>query len=204
MHLRQLEVIPWYAFIIYWLISAARLKQTKREEEPSGRALHVLIMILAVDLMFWGNLAFGILNQRVIPSDLIVLCAGVALTWLGVAFAIWARHSIGENWSGRVTVKVDHQLIQSGPYSWVRHPIYSGLLVANFGAALFIGQWRCLAAMLIFLAEMSRKASKEEAVMLTEFGERYAEYRRRTGFLIPKFRRTEHPDTTAGNQRLSA
>lgn len=203
MHLRQLEAFPWYVFITYWLISAARLKQTKIEEDSSGRALHVLILVLAVDLMFYGNLAFGVLNQRVIPIDLRILYTGIALTWIGVAFAVWARHSIGQNWSGRVTVKVDHQLIQSGPYAFVRHPIYSGLLLANLGAALFIGRWRCLAAMVIFLAEMSRKASKEESFMLSEFGDRYTEYRRRTGFLIPKFRRTTE-EPTVNNQRLSA
>jgi protein-S-isoprenylcysteine O-methyltransferase Ste14 len=186
MHLRQLELIPWYAFIIYWLVSAARLKQTKIEEDPGGRLLHVLIMVAAVDLMFWGNLAFGVLQQRMIPLALPILYAGIALTWLGVAFAIWARSTIGQNWSGRVTVKVDHQLIQSGPYAFVRHPIYSGLLLANLGAMLFIGRWRCLVGVLIFVAEVSRKAAKEERLMLAEFGERYEEYRRRTGFLIPK------------------
>jgi protein-S-isoprenylcysteine O-methyltransferase Ste14 len=187
MYLRQLEAIPWYVFIIYWLVSAARLKQTKVEEDSGGRLLHILILIAAFDLMFRGNFSFGVLNERMIPLSLPFLYTGIALTWLGVAFAIWARSAIGQNWSGRVTVKVDHQLIQSGPYAFVRHPIYSGLLLANMGAALFIGQWRCLAALLIFLAEISRKASKEERFMLAEFGDRYEKYRHRTGFLIPKF-----------------
>jgi len=188
MPLRQLEAIPWYAFIIYWLVSAARLKRTKVEEDPGGRVLHIVIMVVAVELMFGGAFVFGILNERVIPPALPILYTGIALTWTGVAFAIWARYSIGENWSGRVTVKIDHQLIQSGPYSLVRHPIYSGLLLANVGAALFIGRWRCLLALLIFLAEISRKAAKEETLMLAEFGEKYEEYRRRSGFLLPGLR----------------
>jgi protein-S-isoprenylcysteine O-methyltransferase Ste14 len=187
MHLRQLELIPWYVFIIYWVVGASSLKRTKVEEAPPGRLLHILIMVAAVDLMFWGNLAFGMLNERMIPLELPALYAGIALTWLGVAFAIWARSNLGRNWSGRVTVKVDHQLIQSGPYAFVRHPIYSGLLLANVGAALFIGQWRCLLALLIFLVETSRKAAKEEGLMVTEFGEKYEDYRRRTGFLFPRF-----------------
>lgn len=185
MPLRQLEALPWYAFIIYWVVSASRLKQTKVEEDPGGRLFHIAVMVVGVDLMFWGNFVFGILNERVIPLALPTLYTGIALTWLGVAFAIWARYSLGQNWSGRVTVKVDHQLIESGPYAFVRHPIYSGLLLANIGAALFIGRWRCLGALVIFLAEMSRKAAKEERYMLTEFGERYADYRKRTGFLLP-------------------
>ena len=204
MTLRQLELIPWYAFIIYWVVSAARLKRTKVEEDPGGRLLHVLIMVAAADLMFWGDFAFGVLQERMIPLALPILYAGIALTWLGVAFAIWARSSIGENWSGRVTVKVDHQRIQSGPYAFVRHPIYSGLLLANIGAMLFIGRWRCLAGLLIFLVEVSRKAAKEERFMLTEFSQRYEEYRRRTGFLIPKFGGREPTGGAQNNKQLSA
>jgi len=129
----------------------------------------------------------GMLSERIIPPALPTLYTGIALTWLGVAFAVWARSNLGQNWSGRVTVKVDHQLIQSGPYAFVRHPIYSGLLLANIGAVLFIGRWRCLLALVIFLAEISRKAAKEEGLMVTEFGEKYEDYRRRTGFLFPRF-----------------
>jgi protein-S-isoprenylcysteine O-methyltransferase Ste14 len=186
MYLRQLEAIPWYAFIIYWLVSAARLKQTKVEEDSGGRLLHILIMVAAFDLIFRGNFTFGVLNERMIPLTLFFLYAGIALTWLGIAFAIWARSTIGQNWSGRVTVKVDHELIQSGPYAFVRHPIYSGLLLANIGAAAFIGRWRCLVGLLVFLLEVSRKAAKEERFMVQEFGERYEKYRRNTGFLIPR------------------
>ncbi|MGA8154434.1 MAG: isoprenylcysteine carboxylmethyltransferase family protein [Terriglobales bacterium] len=207
MHFRQLEMIPWYGFIVYWLISAARLKQVKVEEARRGRILHILIMVAAVDFMFSGNFSVGPLNQRIIPIDLRILYTGIALTWAGIAFAIWARHTIGANWSGRVTVKVDHQLIQSGPYAFVRHPIYSGLLAANLGAALVIGRWRCLVAMVIFLAEMTRKASKEEGFMVTEFGERYQEYRLRTGFLVPRLGGSGGQGPTMGgskDQQMSA
>jgi protein-S-isoprenylcysteine O-methyltransferase Ste14 len=184
----QWELIPWYAFFIFWLISASRLKQTRKEEDPSGRVRHIVVMLLGIDLMFYRNLEFGVLGDRFIPYDLRIQYAGIALTWLGVAFAIWARYCIGQNWSGRVTVKVDHELIQSGPYAFVRHPIYTGLLLANAGAALFIGKWRCIAGLVILLIEMSRKASKEEGFMVSEFGEKYQDYRRRSGFLIPKLR----------------
>lgn len=185
--LRQLAFFPWYAFLVYWIISAVRLKQVKTEEAPNDRLLHIGIMVFAVYLLFHTDFGFSVLDNRFVPYARGIQYAGVALTWLGIAFAIWARYCIGENWSGRVTLKVDHQLIQSGPYALVRHPIYTGLLVANAGAALFIGKWRCIAALVIFLAEMSRKALKEEKLMLTEFGDRYAEYRQHSGFLVPKF-----------------
>jgi protein-S-isoprenylcysteine O-methyltransferase Ste14 len=185
--LTQLEFIPWYAFMIYWIVSASRLKQIKQEEDPGGRLFHIAVIVAAFYLLFRTSFGIAILDSRFIPYDLRILYAGVVLTWLGVAFAIWARHSIGANWSGRVTLKVDHQLIQSGPYAYVRHPIYTGLLVANAGTALFIGKWRCVAAIVIFLIEMSRKARKEEKLMLSAFGDQYAKYRHNTGFLIPRF-----------------
>jgi protein-S-isoprenylcysteine O-methyltransferase Ste14 len=183
--LRQLAFFPWWVFLIYWIVSASRLKQVKTEEASNDRLLHIGIMVVAFCFLFRGDFGFGVLDTRFVSYAPAVQYAGIALTWLGIAFAVWARYSIGANWSGRVTLKVDHQLIQSGPYAFVRHPIYSGLLLANAGAALFIGKWRCVVALGIFLVEMSRKALKEEKLMLSEFGDRYAEYRRHSGFLIP-------------------
>jgi protein-S-isoprenylcysteine O-methyltransferase Ste14 len=187
LNLPQLEFFPWWAFLIYWIISASRLKQVKTEEAQAGRLFHIAVMVLAFYLMFRTSFGIEILEHRFIADSLPLRYLGIALTWLGIAFAIWARYCIGANWSGRVTLKVDHQLIQSGPYAFVRHPIYTGLLVANAGAALFIGEWRCLAALAIFLAEISRKALKEEKLMLSEFGDRYGEYRRQSGFLVTRF-----------------
>jgi len=185
--LQQLAFFPWWVFLIYWIASASRLKQVKTEEAPNDRLLHIGIMVVAFCFLFRTDFGFGILGARFVTYAPGIQYAGVALTWLGIAFAIWARYCIGANWSGRVTLKVGHQLIQSGPYAYVRHPIYTGLLVANAGAALFIGKWRCVAALLIFLLEISRKALKEEKLMVSEFGERYGEYRRQTGFLVPRF-----------------
>ena len=82
----------------------------------------------------------------------------------------------------------DHQLIRFGPYAYIRHPIYSGLILAMAGTAFVIGEWRAVVAVLLAVVELSRKASKEEALLATEFGEQYREYRRQAGFLTPRFR----------------
>jgi protein-S-isoprenylcysteine O-methyltransferase Ste14 len=95
---------------------------------------------------------------------------------------------LGQYWSGRVTLKVDHQLIRFGPYAHVRHPIYSGLLLAMAGTALVIGEWRAALGVLLAIVELSRKAAKEEALLASEFGDQYREYRRQAGFLTPRFR----------------
>jgi protein-S-isoprenylcysteine O-methyltransferase Ste14 len=186
--LSQVELFPWYVFLIYWAISAFRVKQTKVTEELGGRLLHVAVMVLAFYLLFSERLGIGPLGSRFLPKEAWAQDSGVVLTYLGVALAIWARYSIGQYWSGRVTLKVDHQLIQSGLYGYMRHPIYTGLLLASTGTALVVGRWRCVAGLLIAIIELSRKAAKEEALLASEFGSGYEQYRQRTGFLLPRFR----------------
>jgi protein-S-isoprenylcysteine O-methyltransferase Ste14 len=115
--------------------------------------------------------------------------------YVGVALAIWARITIADNWSGRITVKVGHQLVTSGPYAFVRHPIYTGLLTCVIGTALQVGEWRGLAAIPIVALGCTIKAKKEERYMNAEFGERYRQYRRRTGFLAPRFAATSELDS---------
>jgi protein-S-isoprenylcysteine O-methyltransferase Ste14 len=114
------------------------------------------------------------------------VAAGTLLTWMGVAIAIWARVHIGQYWSGLITLKEDHKLIQTGPYSYVRHPIYTGLLLATVGTALAQRKWQGLLAVAIILVAHIRKARKEEALMTSQFGDIYQEYRRNSGFLLPR------------------
>jgi protein-S-isoprenylcysteine O-methyltransferase Ste14 len=188
MTLRNLELLPWCAAGIYWLTSALRVKQTKVDEGLSGRLLHTGLMALAFLLLSSHRLDIGPLGLRFIPENAWVRASGIFLTYVGVGIAIWARYCLGQYWSARVTLKVDHQLIRSGPYAYVRHPLYAGLLVAMAGTALVVGEWRAVLGVLVGLMEFSRKAGKEEALLTTEFNQDYQEYRRRTGFLAPRFR----------------
>jgi protein-S-isoprenylcysteine O-methyltransferase Ste14 len=188
MTLSNLVVAPWYALAIYWAFSAVRLKRIKVSEDPGGRLLHVGMMVLIFMLLYSERLAIGPLGWRFVPDSTLVRNSGIFLTFVGAAVAIWARYSLGQYWSGRVTLKVDHQLIRFGPYAHVRHPIYSGLLLAMAGTALVIGEWRAALGVLLAIVELSRKAAKEEALLASEFGDQYREYRRQAGFLTPRFR----------------
>jgi len=184
----NLELAPWYAAGAYWVFSAFRVKRTKIKERPSGRLLHTGLMALAFVLLSSHRLDLGPLGWRFIPENAWVRASGTLLTFIGVGIAIWARYSLGQYWSARVTLKVDHQLIRSGPYAYVRHPIYAGLLVAMSGTALVVGEWRAVMGVLVALMEFSRKATKEEALLATELDHDYQEYRKHAGFLTPRFR----------------
>ena len=181
----QMEVIPWYIFTAYWLITWLKVKPTKAREKSADRLATVVVVVVAYELLFGKWLSIGPLRQRFVPQEVWIAWAGIALTWVGTAFAIWARYCIGEYWSARVTLKEGHQLIRSGPYAYVRHPIYTGMLLGCIGAALVVGEWRGIVAVVLLLAAHSRKALREESLLTQEFGEEYAAYRRSTGFLFP-------------------
>jgi len=188
MTLWNLETVPWYAAAVYWTISALRLKRTKVAESHGGRLWHIGLMTLAFALLFSRRLDFGLPGLRFLPQSTPVQALGILLTFVGAGVAIWARHSLGQYWSARVALKVDHRLIRSGLYAYVRHPLYAGLILAMVGTALVVGEWRALLGVLLGLMEFSRKAAKEEALLATEFSADYQEYQKHTGFLTPRLR----------------
>ena len=194
----QLELFPWYVFIAYWVISWLRVKRTKMRERSVDRLITLVVVVLAYELLFANWPRLGPLQQRFVPQEVWIAWTGIALTFVGIAIAIWARYCLGVYWSARVTLKEDHRLIRSGPYAYVRHPIYTGMLLGTVGAALVAGEWRGVLAVALLLAAHSRKAMREEALLTTEFGEEYVSYRRSTGFLFPHFWHGSGMDTNTG------
>lgn len=191
----QMEVIPWYIIAAYWLVTAFRTRRTKATERSADRLITIGVVLLAYELLFaqWPRL--GPLRLRFVPDERWIAWTGIALTWIGVAIAIWARYCIGVFWSARVTLKEGHQLIRTGPYAFIRHPIYTGLLVGAIGTALVVGEWRGIVAVLLLLAAHSFKALREERLLTQEFGDAYRSYRRSTGFLLPRLWRRSGMDT---------
>ena len=111
--------------------------------------------------------------------------SGALLTLVGSAFALWARVSLGRDWSSAIEIKQDHILAQRGPYAVVRHPIYTGILLAMLGTALAVGTLRGLAAVGLALIAFLQRANVEEAFLTQQFGARYAEYKREVKKIIP-------------------
>jgi protein-S-isoprenylcysteine O-methyltransferase Ste14 len=107
------------------------------------------------------------------------------MTIAGVAFAIWARVTLGRNWSGTVTIKQDHELIRTGPYALVRHPIYTGIMFAVLGTAIFDGEIRSIILIVATFSLLIHKMRMEEQFMTEQFGSGYTNYRQNTKALVP-------------------
>jgi protein-S-isoprenylcysteine O-methyltransferase Ste14 len=176
----------WLVFLAYWIFASLRVNQMQRNEPPAERSLRIIVMLVAF-LLLWNNYpVFGALNRRFIPWRPWIFYAGAALTWAGVAFAIWARYHIGRYWSSTVALRAGHQLIRTGPYARIRHPIYTGMLLALAGTALAVGRYRGIVAVAIVLAGFVRKSRSEEALLAEQFGPEFEEHRKRTGFFLPR------------------
>ena len=176
----------WGALGLYWLVSAWRTNATKTGERRAYRLVRVSILILTFVLLLTPWLRRGLLASRFLPDNSLPRNLGLALALCGLALTVWARHHLGQYWSDKVEIKVDHQLICSGPYARMRHPIYSGVLLAVAGTALAVGEWRGVLAFLVLLANYSLKAKKEERVLATQFGDAFREHTRKTGFFVPR------------------
>jgi protein-S-isoprenylcysteine O-methyltransferase Ste14 len=177
----------WIPFVAYWALAARDASQLRvRATAPSSHFRGPLYIVGAA--LIFASPSLGPLDDRFVPAVVEVAAAGWLLTALGMLFSIWARVSLGRNWSGRVVLKHGQELVCTGPYALVRHPIYTGLLVALSGTALYEGHWGVLLGLGCFAIGFLLKARSEENLLEREFGERYREYRDRTPMLIPSFR----------------
>jgi len=180
----------WLAWLIYWFVAGRNVKAARQVESPGSRAAHILPLIVACLLLWPARLPGGFLGQPIIPWNDALYPIGAVLVAAGLLFACWARYVLGRNWSGVVTVKENHELIRTGPYRFVRHPIYTGLLIAFAGSALARDQWRGVLALVIVYLALWRKYRLEERWMEQTFGDAYRRFRDETPALIPNpFRR---------------
>lgn len=178
--------IAWLVLLGYWLLMASNVKATARSESYLSRVGHLGPLFLAGALMvkpLSGPLV--ILNQALFSFTLPVLVVGDVLLVAGILIALWARRTLGRNWSANVMQKTGHELIEQGPFAYVRHPIYTGFLLAMIGTTLLIDEWRAVLATVIAFLAFWRKYRLEERFMLELFGEKYLAYQARVPALVP-------------------
>jgi protein-S-isoprenylcysteine O-methyltransferase Ste14 len=186
--------ILWVPFIAYWVIAA---RDTRHTRVTAGSSPFRGALYITGGALIFLSPSLGFLDDRFVPAVVEVGAAGWLLTVLGMLFSVWARVALGRNWSGTVVLKEGQELISSGPYALVRHPIYTGLLIALAGSALYDGRVRALVGLALFAIGFTLKARAEEGLLEGEFGDEYRAYRARTPMLIPSLRLGGHRATAS-------
>jgi len=177
--------LAWSGVALFWTGSG---KTSQSGEFRFYRPLRLFILAVTFYLLFWRETGIGFLGNRFLPRSGAIAVAGFIATLLGWAVAIWARVHLGRYWSDKVVLREDHKLVRSGPYAYMRHPIYSGVLLGVAGTAVVLNEVRGVAAFLLLLANYAIKAKKEERILAQQFAEEFTEHQQHAGFLLPRFR----------------
>ena len=175
----------WILFAVIWLLAAFATKQSVYRENRLRRLRYMIPILLGGFLLAKGHRLSDPLNHRVIPHVEALAWTGVVLCVAGLAFCIWARFTLGRNWSGVVTLKGGHELITSGPYALVRHPIYTGLLTMVVATVIVLGHVAGIIAMPFVFVSLWIKLRHEEKLMLQQFPNEYPAYQQRVKRIIP-------------------
>jgi protein-S-isoprenylcysteine O-methyltransferase Ste14 len=170
--------VGWAVFWLYWLVSAFSVKRGRVAWSRELR-IRAVIVVAAILLIRFGPFRGNGLNTDPWRAGL-----GLVLFALGLGFAIWARLHLGRNWGTPMTRKDEPELVTSGPYRLVRHPIYSGILVAGVGTALALS-WLWLTAVVLAGIYFLYSATVEERYMAEQFPDTYPVYKRSTKMLVP-------------------
>ena len=170
--------VGWAGFWLYWLAAAF---STKKGRVPWTRELRVRAVLVVVVFIL---VRLGVFRSHGINGDPWRWAIGLALLVLGLGFAIWARIHIGRNWGIPMTQKEEPELVTGGPYQLVRHPIYSGILVAGIGTAIALS-WLWLIPVLLAGAYFFYSATVEERYLTEQFPDSYPAYKRSTKMLVP-------------------
>jgi len=172
----------WVLFSIYWSVAARDSAPTRTSETVWSRQLHVFIVNIALLILIFPVPG---LTRRFLPSNPAFVIAGLAIQAAFIGLAVWARRHLGSNWSGEVRIASGHQLVRSGPYRFVRHPIYTAVLGMYCGTCLVSGAVHSLVALAIVTAAYWRKIRLEERALNETFRSDHDDYRRHTWALIP-------------------
>jgi protein-S-isoprenylcysteine O-methyltransferase Ste14 len=177
--------VLWIVFLIYWQIKAVDTKTTRRLEPVASRILRALIFLIAIVLLSTTRIPVPWLYHQLWPAGFWSFWLGAAVTVAGLLLAVWARVYLGRNWSSSISIKQGHELIITGPYAVVRHPIYTGILAGLLGTAIALSQVRGFIVFVLIFIVLWLKLRMEEQWMRSQFGETYASYAHQTAALVP-------------------
>ena len=181
----------WIIFLLYWFISARSLKPIQETSGWLGGNWYPILFLIGVLFMINFRLLgrLGIPRDKLaiplLPDTIVLNVIIVILLGTGLIVAIIARRTLARNWSGAVALKEDHELITTGLYRYVRHPIYTGMLLMILGTALSLATLGACIGFLIILVGVLLKLKQEEALLTKHFAQDYLSYKERTRTLIP-------------------
>jgi protein-S-isoprenylcysteine O-methyltransferase Ste14 len=175
--------VLWLAFYATWLTAGVWQGKTVKRLGLQHEAWSRVLTVVGVVLLFFQARR----GRSLVVWDPRSIVAWSLLTAVlaGFLFAWWARIHLGTLWSANITRKADHRVVDTGPYALVRHPIYSGLMLAAFSTALLEGTPSALLGAVIFALSFYLKARLEEQFLRRELGPAYDAYARRVGMLVP-------------------
>jgi protein-S-isoprenylcysteine O-methyltransferase Ste14 len=176
-------IVTWAMFWTYWLGSALAAKRSVR---GSGRRDLVLrgMTGLAIALLLAVSSTAGVHADSLNVTSATLQAPGIVLLLAGLAFAVWARVHLGDNWGMPMTQRAEPELVTSGPYTYVRHPIYSGLLLAGLGTSLAVNLIG-LPLLMLLLGYFLISARIEERHLGAVFPDSYPAYVARSKSLVP-------------------
>ena len=177
--------VCWIIFIVVWLLGAVSTKRTIYRESSAERASYWLLLVIGYFLVVKSCSLPPPFDWLIVPHTKLSAWVGAFLCVIGLVFAIWARVILGRNWSGVITLKEEHELIERGPYRIVRHPIYTGILAMFAGTAIATGYFGGFSGLLLVFVSFWLKLKREEDLMLKHFPGKYAVYQRRVKRIIP-------------------
>jgi len=170
--------VGWGAFWLYWLAAAFSVK---RGRVPWSRQLRIRAVIVVITILL---MRFRVFRALALNTDPWRAGLGLVLFAAGLGLAVWARVHIGRNWGAPMTQKDEPELVTSGPYHLVRHPIYSGILAAGVGTAVALS-WTWLIAVVLAGVYFLYSATVEERYLSEQLPDTYPAYKRRTKMLLP-------------------
>ena len=172
----------WIAFIAYWSVAAKNSGAAKSSESQRSRSIHELLLNGGLLLLFLP--VPGLAGHFLVQARYVTL-AGLGVQAAFFLLALWSRRHLGRNWSTKVRIAEEHELVRSGPYRFVRHPIYTAMLGMALGTTIVSGQYHSLLGLVIIAIAYWRKIRIEEAALGGAFGAEYDEYRRKSWALVP-------------------
>jgi protein-S-isoprenylcysteine O-methyltransferase Ste14 len=176
------SILLWVAFSLYWSYAARNSGATSKGESTGSTATHQILLNVALLTLI---LPIPGLMQQLLPATPALEITGVAIQLGFIGFAAWARVHLGRNWAAEVRIAEGHELVKSGPYRWVRHPIYTAMLGMFVATFIATGQLHSLLATILMAVLYQRKIRLEENILRETFGPAFDDYRRETWALVP-------------------